>query len=145
VSDYIPPYFIVQLAGVEMEIALRAMAPPGLAASGKQRTQAPAATSQETATAVARAVRLLGAGAALLSDELDLIEQAPYDFVTATGRDILGEPAFAAALAQGRAMTADQAYAYALAGAGEPDGDGAEPDARFDNAPPPAYLIGPPA
>jgi predicted ATPase/DNA-binding XRE family transcriptional regulator len=144
VSDYIPPYFIVQLAGVEMEIALRAIAQPDPAARDRRPSQAPAA-DQETATAVARAVRLLGAGAALLSDELDLIEQAPYNFVSARARDILGEPAFAAALAQGRAMTAEQAYAYALAGAGEPDRDGPGPDGRFDGAPPPAYLIGPPA
>jgi predicted ATPase/transcriptional regulator with XRE-family HTH domain len=145
VFDYIPPYFIVQLAGVEMEIALRAMAQRGLAASRRRRAPASAASSQETAPAVARAVRLLGAGAALLDDELDLIEQAPYDFVAATAQDILGEPAFAAALTQGRAMTAEQAYAYALAGAGEPDGDGPDPDARFDGAPPPAYLIAPTA
>jgi hypothetical protein len=144
VSDYIPPYFIVQLAGVEMEIALRAIAQPDPAARDRRPSQAPAA-DQETATAVARAVRLLGAGAALLSDELDLIEQAPYNFVSARARDILGEPAFAAALAQGRARTAEQAYAYALAGAGEPDRDGPGPDGRFDGAPPPAYLIGPPA
>jgi tetratricopeptide (TPR) repeat protein len=144
VSDYIPAFFIVQLAGVEMEIAGRARAQPNPAARGRRRAKAPTA-GQETAAAVARAVRLLGAGAALLSDELGLIEQASYDFVAATARDILGEPAFAAALAQGRAMTAEQTYAYVVADAGEPDRTGPGPDGRFDGAPPPAYLIATPA
>ena len=143
VSDYIPAFFIVQLAGVEMEIAQRVMAQPNPAARDRRPSQAPAA-GQETAAAVARAVRLLGAGAALLGDdEMDLIEQASYDFVVATARDILGEPAFAAALAQGRAMTAAQVYAYALAGAAEPEGAGPDPVARFDGAPPPPYLRAP--
>jgi hypothetical protein len=52
-------------------------------------------------------MRLLGAGVALLGDEL----------------------AFAVTLGQGPAMLAEQVYAYALAGVGP------GPDVRFDGAP----------
>jgi tetratricopeptide (TPR) repeat protein len=131
-AGLVPPYFIIQLAGVEMEIVLRAQGQPDPA-------------GQDSAPAAERAVRLLGAGAALMADELDRIEQAISAFVMTSARGILGEPAFTAALAQGRAMPAEQVYAYALAGAGEPDGEGPDPAARFDGAPPPAYLIAPPA
>jgi hypothetical protein len=66
---------------------------------------------------VARAMRLLGAGVALLGDEL----------------------AFAVTLGQGPAMLAEQVYAYALAGVGP------GPDVRFDGAPSLASRIPPPA
>jgi tetratricopeptide (TPR) repeat protein len=64
-----------------------------------------------------RAARLFGAGQALreaLGAPLPPADQAPYDRGVAVARARLGENAFAAAWAQGRAMALEQAVAYAL-------------------------------
>jgi len=69
---------------------------------------------------LARATRLLGAVEALcetIGASLLPAEQAHYERDRAGARDALGEPAFAAAWSEGRAMPLDLAIADALAGA----------------------------
>jgi tetratricopeptide (TPR) repeat protein len=64
-----------------------------------------------------RGVRLLGAAEALcerVGVPLPPIKQANYDLIVAAGRAALGEEAFAAVWADGRAMSLDQAVADAL-------------------------------
>jgi predicted ATPase/DNA-binding SARP family transcriptional activator len=64
-----------------------------------------------------RAVRLLGAAEAL-RERVGLLrpprEQAHYDLIVAAGHARLGAEAFAAAWAEGRALSLDQAVAYAM-------------------------------
>jgi DNA-binding CsgD family transcriptional regulator len=82
----------------------------------------------------APAARLLGAAAALLeatSGFLEPVDRADFDVNVATTRVRLGEQAFAAAWAEGHAMTMDEAIAYALELMPEPtDGfvDASTPD-----------------
>jgi predicted ATPase/DNA-binding CsgD family transcriptional regulator len=64
-----------------------------------------------------RAARLLGAAAALqevTGDFLEPVDRADYDANVAMTRARLSEQAFAAAWAEGQAMTMDEAIAYAL-------------------------------
>ena len=64
-----------------------------------------------------RAARLLGAVEALLeatNDHVDPADRAEYDRDVAAARAQLDEATFAAAWAEGRAMTMEQAMAYAL-------------------------------
>ena len=64
-----------------------------------------------------RAVRLFGAAKALrevLGALLPPVDQADHDKSVASARAALGGPAFAAAWAEGRAMTLEQAIEYAL-------------------------------
>ncbi len=64
-----------------------------------------------------RAARLFGAAEAASADAALLwlgLERAEYDQTVATVRTQLGEDAFAAAWASGRALTIEQAVAYAL-------------------------------
>jgi hypothetical protein len=66
-----------------------------------------------------RATRLLGAAEAWFeatSQIIGPIERAEHDGYAASARAQLGEEAFAAAWAEGRAMTMEQAIAYALGG-----------------------------
>jgi ATP/maltotriose-dependent transcriptional regulator MalT len=66
---------------------------------------------------VERAVRLLGAGEAFcetLGARPPVADRGDYERTLATGRAALGEAAFAAAWAEGRAMSLDQSIAYAL-------------------------------
>ncbi len=69
---------------------------------------------------VEQAAQLFGAAEALLEASglrLDDFDRADYDRNVATVRTQLGESAFAAAWAEGRAMTLEQAVAYALGAA----------------------------
>jgi tetratricopeptide (TPR) repeat protein len=64
-----------------------------------------------------RAARLLGAAAALRTSggfPRSLVEREDVDRATAAARSALGEPVFAAAWAEGQALTHEQAIAYAL-------------------------------
>jgi tetratricopeptide (TPR) repeat protein len=64
-----------------------------------------------------RAIRLLGATEAFsetLGARLPVAVREEYERTVAEGRATLGEPAFEAAWAEGRAMSLDQAVAYAL-------------------------------
>jgi hypothetical protein len=66
---------------------------------------------------VERAARLFGATEAALSavhGTFDAVDRMDYERHVAAARDQLGEEAFAAAWAEGRAMTLEQAVAYAL-------------------------------
>jgi DNA-binding CsgD family transcriptional regulator/tetratricopeptide (TPR) repeat protein len=70
-----------------------------------------------------QAARLLGAAATLqeiTGDFLEPVDRADYDVNVATTRMRLGEQAFAAAWAEGHAMTMDEAIAYALESMPEP-------------------------
>ena len=63
-----------------------------------------------------RAARLYGAAASLrapLDSVIDLVDQPQYERHLALLREQMGETAFAAAWAEGQAMTAEQAVAYA--------------------------------
>jgi hypothetical protein len=65
----------------------------------------------------ARPARLLGAAEALreaIGAPVPLVERAEYERDVATLRSQLGEEAFAATWAEGRAMRTEQAIAYAL-------------------------------
>jgi len=69
-----------------------------------------------------QAARILGAAEALR--ETTGVQRAPlwqadYDQCMGSTRAVLGEPAFAAAWAEGRAMTPEQAIEYALAASNE--------------------------
>jgi hypothetical protein len=71
---------------------------------------------------VDRAARLLGAAEAMrerLGATVPGLLRKEHDARVAQTRQALGEDAFAAAWAQGRMMSADEAIAYALAGAPE--------------------------
>ena len=64
-----------------------------------------------------RAIRLLGAGEAFcetLGARPPVAVAEEYERTVAEGRAALGETAFAAAWAEGRAMSLEQAVAYAL-------------------------------
>jgi non-specific serine/threonine protein kinase len=64
-----------------------------------------------------RAIRLLGAGEALcetLGARPPVTDQIEYERIVAEGRAALGEPAFTAAWAEGRALSLDRAIEYAL-------------------------------
>jgi tetratricopeptide repeat protein len=64
-----------------------------------------------------RAVRLLGAGEAFcetLGARPPVADDTDYERTVSEGRTALGEAAFAAAWAEGRAMSLEQAVAYAL-------------------------------
>jgi hypothetical protein len=64
-----------------------------------------------------RAIRLLGAAAAFcetLEAQPPVADDKEYERTVSEARAALGEAAFAAAWAEGRAMTLDQAVAYAL-------------------------------
>ena len=66
-----------------------------------------------------RAARLWGAAQTqrqVISAGIPLGDRRSYDHAAATARAQLGEEAFAAAWAEGRAMTLEQAIAYALEG-----------------------------
>jgi DNA-binding CsgD family transcriptional regulator len=79
--------------------------------------------AQAGAAGAARAARLLGAAAALqdvTGDFLEPIDRADFDANAARARAKLGEQAFAAAWAEGRAMSMDQAIAHALESVAEP-------------------------
>jgi non-specific serine/threonine protein kinase len=74
---------------------------------------------------VRRAVRLFGAAESLLQSldaVLDPGGSLAYDSDLTTARTRLGESAFEEALAEGRAMTFEQAVAYAHSEAGAPGG-----------------------
>ena len=65
----------------------------------------------------ARAVRLLGAGEAFcgtIGARPPVAARTDYERTVAEGRAALGEAVFAAAWAEGRAMSLDEALAYAL-------------------------------
>jgi hypothetical protein len=69
-----------------------------------------------------RAIRLLGAGEAFcetLGAQPPVAVPADYESTVAEGRAALGDAAFAAAWAEGRAMSLDEAVEYAL-GTGSP-------------------------
>jgi DNA-binding CsgD family transcriptional regulator/tetratricopeptide (TPR) repeat protein len=75
-------------------------------------------TADETqAEGALRATRLLGAATALqevTGDFLEPVDRADYDLNVETARTRLGEQAFDAEWARGRAMTMDEVIAYAL-------------------------------
>jgi tetratricopeptide (TPR) repeat protein len=86
------------------------------------------------------AARLLGAAAALLRNSgarLQPIDEAAFDRSVTAARTALGEDAFAAAWAEGRAMTLQQAMTYALEAAA-PEGAGNRSDAGGKGAHTPA-------
>jgi DNA-binding CsgD family transcriptional regulator len=96
--------------------------------------------------------RLLGAGRELLETQgsgLGNIESAIYEFSRPLVQDVLGEPAYEAAYAEGHAMTAEQAQAYALEPAGAapqdlqsvPDQDAIAQFEVSEDATPPPYLV----
>jgi predicted ATPase/class 3 adenylate cyclase/DNA-binding CsgD family transcriptional regulator len=88
----------------------------GLAAAGEQ-VQQHRTTSTVEAGRFRRAARLLSAAAALRTHTgypMSLVDCEDVERAAVAARDALGEPAFAAAWAEGRAMTLEQAIAEAL-------------------------------
>jgi predicted ATPase/DNA-binding SARP family transcriptional activator len=64
-----------------------------------------------------RAIRLLGAGEVFcetIGAQAPVADRTDYERTVAAGRAVLGEPAFAAAWAEGRALSLDRAIEYAL-------------------------------
>ena len=118
--DTVGANFIIQIAGVEMELALLAQAQEGPEAAEHRQPASGFAPANEAGSPATRATLLLGAGYELVRGELYNLENAVYAFATAAGRNMLGGPAFEAALAKGRAMSEAQAYAYAAAPLGLP-------------------------
>jgi hypothetical protein len=76
-----------------------------------------ATTRDETEGSAVRVARLLGSAAAAresLGVPTTLVERATVARATETARAALGDDAFAASWAEGRAMTLEQAVAYSL-------------------------------
>jgi DNA-binding CsgD family transcriptional regulator len=135
-------FYLMQLAGVELELARWPIAQQDAPATAGAQLTAPSPLPVEVAGRVAR---LLGAGRELLETQgsgLGNIELAIYEFSRPLAQDVLGAPAYEAAYAEGRAMTAEQARAYALEPAGAILRDlQSVPDEVPEGAAQPPYLV----
>jgi DNA-binding CsgD family transcriptional regulator len=140
-------YYLMQLAGVELELARLPVAQQDSPAMVGAQLAAPSLLPVAVA---GRVVRLLGAGKELLETQasgLGHIEWAIYEFSRPLAQDMLGMKAFEAAYAQGQAMTVEQVHAYALEPAigaspreSVPDKNAVAQPGVLEGADPPPYL-----
>jgi hypothetical protein len=103
------------------ELACEEPGQPGAGGGARPGGAAPEVDAADNAGAGWRAARLYGAGEALreaIGAPVSLNQQEEYRRQVSRVLEMLGEEEFAAAWAEGRAMTPDQAIAYALQGAG---------------------------